>query len=473
MGTHKQSRARFDEQFGDDRGGGPEIIDLEPCSHPGTSVIAPPSLACRVQHGQQSFVASVSNINERGLFIPAASSPAPGSVVTIHLVCPGGEDIVAEGEVRCHGADARPIASTPGFVLRFTRVSSGDATLQRLGELRNDLLRRANDAPSRLVPLLFLPECSFVAMKERIGRYPLSPLLESFIQEYQAVGMPHRNKFLWKSTRMGMDVVMFPSVSHDLKPLVNDIKTLGAMADVLLDDLADEQQDRERLEQLIALFGRRLTGQGTAPVPAADPYLEFASSLWERMWDMIERLPRYSEFCRVLQYDWHQVINSMRYSLLVNQIPALQNAAEHDAYVPHNMHMMCNATLDLMCSPEVPLAELGQLRKVALLAQELGRIGNMVTTWEREILSRDFTSGVFAHAVEQGVLSVREIESQPPRTLASQLRDSGVETKLLLTWERKRAEVLGLRSNTSVDLEAFGEILDEMLAIQLALRGII
>ncbi|MDI3284908.1 hypothetical protein [Polyangium sp. 15x6] len=473
MDTHKHSRARLGEQFGGDHGGGPVIVEGTSCGPTGASVAALPSLSCRVQYEQQSFVVSVSNISERGMFIPGGSPPTLGSIVNVHLVCPGGEDVVAEGEVRSLGVDPQVILGTTGFVLRFTTVSSGASTLQTLGKRRIELLRRANDGDAQLVPLLLLPELSLVAMRDRISRYPLSPLLESFIQEYQAVGMPHRNKSLWKSTRMGMDVVMLPSVTPELKPLINDIKTLGAMADVLLDDLADEKQDRERLEKMIALFGRRLTGQGTAPVPVGDPYLEFASSLWERMWDMIERLPRCSEFVRVLQYDWHQVINSMRYSLLVNQIPALQNATEHDAYVPHNMHMMCNATLDLMCSPTVNMAELGAIRKVALLAQDLGRIGNMVTTWEREIMSRDFTSGVFAHAVDQGVLSVREIESQPPRALASQLRHSGVETRLLLTWERKRAEVLGLRSTTRVDLEAFAELLDEMLAIQLALRGII
>ncbi|MDI1443204.1 PilZ domain-containing protein [Polyangium sp. 6x1] len=452
-----------------DAAGGPEISEgqLDPL---GT---APPVLTCRVQYEQQSFVVQVSNISERGMFIPAASLPALGSVVSVHLVCPGGEDVVAEGEVRSTGLAPNPIAGIGGFVIRFTKVSSGASTLQALGKRRTALLRQEDDPGTKLTPLLLLPELSLVAMRDRISRYPLSPLLESFIREYEAVGMPHRNRFLWKSTRMGMDVVMLPSVNPDLKPLLNDIKTLGAMADVLLDDLADEKQDRERLETMIGLFSHRLTGQGTVSVPVGDPYLAFASSLWERMWDMIERLPRYHEFCRVLQYDWHQVINSMRYSLLVNQIPALQNAAEHDAYVPHNMHMMCNATLDLMCSPGVAMAELGPIRKVALLAQELGRIGNMVTTWEREIMSRDFTSGVFAHAVDQGVLSVREIESQPPRALASQLRHSGVETKLLLTWERKRAEVLGLRSSTRVDLDAFAEVLDEMLAIQVALRGII
>ena len=45
----------------------------------------------------------------------------------------------------------------------------------------------------------------------------------------------------------------------------------------------------------------------------------------------------------------------------------------------------------------------------------MGRIGNLLSTWQREVRVRDFTSGVFARAVQQGDLELDDLERRAGR----------------------------------------------------------
>ena len=126
------------------------------------------------------------------------------------------------------------------------------------------------------------------------------------------------------------------------------------------------------------------------------PYARFTTSLWETFEERLKCSPCYTEYAPLLAYDHQQILNTMAYSSLVNRYPAVLNLQEHDMYTPHNMQMMSFATMDLMNSPRFDRAELGRLRGIMWHAQNMGRIGNLVSTWQREIRDRDFTSGVFA-----------------------------------------------------------------------------
>jgi hypothetical protein len=150
----------------------------------------------------------------------------------------------------------------------------------------------------------------------------------------------------------------------------------------------------------------------------------------------------------------------------------LLNVQEHDMYLPHNMQMMSFATMDLMCSPDFDRRELGKLREVIWHAQSMGRIGNLVSTWQREIADRDFTSGVFARALREGDLTLEDLRSASPQAIEAAIRQGGHELYFLQKWEAHRKSVQSMSPHIrSVDVGALLTGLQRLIHMELSSRG--
>ncbi|MBI3466220.1 MAG: hypothetical protein HY000_24665 [Planctomycetes bacterium] len=211
----------------------------------------------------------------------------------------------------------------------------------------------------------------------------LSPRIRAWSDGYAGVGK--RNLYLWKWCRQGVEITMLPCVAPELRDEVCDTKVLGVMLDVLLDDIADRGGDGELLEQLLTLpLGCTTFDFARFPLDQQD-YARFTVEVWEEIQRRAQSYPCHAEYRELLRFDYLQLFNVMRYSHLLNGNLALLNLAEHDLYTPHNMHMMVSSTLDLMCSPEFDRSELGKVREIVWNAQCMGRVGNLITTWQREL----------------------------------------------------------------------------------------
>ncbi|MFQ5730855.1 MAG: hypothetical protein ACE5KM_02755 [Planctomycetaceae bacterium] len=298
----------------------------------------------------------------------------------------------------------------------------------------------------------------------------ISPELRVWIKKYAEIG--NRDDFLWKWCRRGVEVTTLPCTDADLREDVCDTKVLGVMLDVLLDDVADEQRDPAFLEYLLQLLDGT-PAEGSLQLSADQRrYAEATADVWSEIHARLHRYPRHAEYAAVLQFDYRQLFNTMRYSQLLNGDPALLNLTEHDLYLPHNMHMMVSASMDLMCSPAFNHAELGTLREAAWRAQYMGRIGNLVTTWEREIGQRDYTSGVFASIVSAGDVAPAEIAAGDRSLIERAIRDGRHERRFLQRWRRCRDEILMLQPRVrSVDLGSLVSGLETLICLHLGSRG--
>ena len=289
---------------------------------------------------------------------------------------------------------------------------------------------------------------------------------------YEEVGP--RDVYLWKWCTHGVELTTLPCVVPELRAHVCDTKMLSIVLCVLLDDVADQHGSTHLLDALLELtcwgVSRSLHGLSTAQRRHA----QIARALWKEYQSRIAGYPCYDTFEPVLHYDLLQFFNTMRYSHLVNGRPYLLNMVEHDLYTSHNMMMISFSTLDLMCGPGFPQEEVGTLREAIWHAQCMGRIGNLLSTWRRELVKRDFTSGVFARAMMEGDLTLEELENGDPSELEATIRNRGHEAYFFGKWleHRERCHARA-RHISSLDLRAVLEAHDRFFAMHLGSQGLI
>ncbi|HWB09807.1 MAG TPA: hypothetical protein VG826_11295 [Pirellulales bacterium] len=305
--------------------------------------------------------------------------------------------------------------------------------------------------------------------REQILAKRFSPELAPWIAAYERAGQ--RGGYIWKWCLHGVELTTLSCVPPSWRAHVCDTKVLAGMLNVLIDDAAD-RPGREAL--LAELF--RLTYDEPPRLrrfPAAERrYGEFTCEVWSAFWSRAKQYPCYDRYVPLLQFDLAQLFNTVRYSHLVNSNPYILNVVEHDDYSPQGMGLLGFAMLDLMCSPDFSMTDLGRLREAMWHAQWMARIGNLVTTWQREVRDRDYTSGVFAHAVANHDLTVEQLLTDDPAHIATAIERGGHEAYYIHRWKQHRAHMAFLLPQVrSVDLAAMLRGLERLLQTELVSRG--
>jgi len=298
----------------------------------------------------------------------------------------------------------------------------------------------------------------------------LSADLIRWVDGYAQVGK--RNLYLWKWVRQGVEVTTLSCVQRELFDVACDIKVLGVVLDVLLDDIADRGGDPDLLEQLLAVPFNDDRLRLTNVRPEDRAYAEFTIDLWQEIKRRTKLLPLYGQYARIWRYDYLQLFNGMRYSHLINGDVALLNLAEHDLYSPHNMHIIVSSTVDLMCSPRFDRSELGRLRDAVWHAQFMGRIGNLVTTWERELADGDYTSGIYARAVANGDVTLQMLIDGDAPAIKQAIGAAGHEAYFLERWAQLRRRLVELAPRIrTVNITELLQGYDRLIRLHLGSRG--
>jgi hypothetical protein len=308
-----------------------------------------------------------------------------------------------------------------------------------------------------------------------LREYDLSDHLEEVVERYEDVDSP-RDRFVWKWFHSIAPSFTVPSVDQEFYDEVMDKKTTAAIFTTLLDDLVEKRGDSETFEEVAKIpFDHKQVDKDRAGVD--EEYIQVTEDIWEYLESDIEGAPREEEFRDWLDYDFEQVVNAVRHAERINEDPLASNPIETERFDTYNMIMYPSADIDLMHSSEFDHGEYGDLREVVDRAQRMARIGNWLSTWEREIEEGDYTSGVVVRAIDEEVVTPEELQRAQESEevlgkLIGNIREAGIEDDLRQEWLEYRQEAYDLAEEIdSVDMEQYVEGMNEVMRDHLASHG--
>lgn len=305
----------------------------------------------------------------------------------------------------------------------------------------------------------------------------LNPPLDRLVEEYDdRIGI--RDEYLWKWLSRSFPFVTLDSVPDERVEHVCTHKTILSMYVTLVDDLADNFRDAESFREATKIpFEQEYVDFERDDVRT--DYLRFLQEVWDTTESLLEATDRESEFRPFFEFDLRQSLNAMDYERLANDHPEMMNTTEMMQYTPHNMVMLAAADIDLMNSPSADREDLPQIRESVYRGQQLVRISNWTSTWEREIAEGDFTSAIFTKAIARGLLSQAELEglregddSYDPETFVARFKRHGLESELLDQWDLKYSTLQSeVPEADSVDLTDFIEGVSTVREYHMASKG--
>jgi hypothetical protein len=318
---------------------------------------------------------------------------------------------------------------------------------------------------------LLAPE-KLQAERDLVQRVELTPAITHWHELYSQVG--RRSDYLWRWCLHGVRITTLSGVLPELFSHVCDTKLASIILCVLFDDVADEHGSERLLTEMLRVTRDERQADFTGLNASERLHVEVTEAIWRDYLSRTQNYPRSDVYADLLRYDLMQFFNTMCYSQLLNSRPSLLNLTEHDLYTSHNMQMISFSTLDLMCSNGFCMNELGRLREAMWHAQCMGRIGNLLSTWQREIVSRDFTSGVFARAVSRGDLTLDQLTLGDAGTVESAILNGAHDQYFFRRWLQHR-EHLRFRTSQirSIDLRPVLAGHDRFLLMHLGCRGLI
>jgi hypothetical protein len=279
-----------------------------------------------------------------------------------------------------------------------------------------------------------------------------------------------RSRFLWQWIYSLFPEFTLSSVTKEHAADVRTGKTVLTMYVTVLDDLVEHHGDRRTFEEARRLARDTATvDQSRAAVDAEQ--FAFIERLWEVFKETVADAPRHDEFVGIFRYDMRQTLNAMDYSTVVNGNPSIANLSGARRYGAHNMVMFPYADVDLMYSPRFTMSDFGAVRDLLWDLQEMTRIGNWLTTWERELAEGDYTAGVVVMALQEGIVTPDELRQSEDDAIEA-IKNHGIEDRFRRRWRERYRSVRSREFDAdSVDLDALVEGMKTVFEYHLASRG--
>lgn len=218
--------------------------------------------------------------------------------------------------------------------------------------------------------------------------------IENLVLKYETVSKIRDRRLFTEFLANGYRMTTLSTVSSkDLDDVIFAKICLG-MIITLYDDLADNPQYYN--PKLLKYLYQLNVGENYAHYPVLVPddlaIYDLAYHLFANLEGTISNFSNYSSMVEILAFDIQQVFLANQYSELITANPTMRNMTESKQLGPYNMGMVAAGVIDLMASPFFDKEEMGQIREFLIKGQRLGRIGNLVSTFTREVNEGDVTN---------------------------------------------------------------------------------
>lgn len=267
---------------------------------------------------------------------------------------------------------------------------------------------------------------------KKVQEVKLPPELEKWVKVYKKAG-GERDDMIWQFVYLVIrDISPFINYNKNYKKTNTELKFLFSMFVVIIDDIADKEKNNKLFNEITkSIFFNSKDGNNKE----LNKISLFAIDIYRHIYKQIKQFPLFGNYENLLEFEIVQIFNSMKYSIIVNKYPFVINELEFWNYFPCSMQIMLYYIIELMCVTSKHSEEyLQRSREIILIIQKMGRMGNCLSTWRRELNEKDFTSLVFFVAVEKGIIKIEDIGNIELINLRKKIEKLGVESDILTRW---------------------------------------
>ncbi len=303
----------------------------------------------------------------------------------------------------------------------------------------------------------------------KVNNVKLPPTIISWVEKYEQTG--DRNPFIWKWLWNIFQTMKMPLLclkKYDKKAL--EVKVLLTMFIVIIDDVSEKQKSQRLLTELLKIpFERKYIEKNNLDKKELNS-LKIAISLWEDIEERMKSFPKYEKYKNHFEFDFRQTINAIRYSFLINDNYHLLNLTECWIFSSYNMNIFAYSDIDFMITKEIEEEEIGKIRSIIYKAQRMTRIGNWISTWEREVFENDFANGIFARAIDNGIIKINQlknIKDDEKLKIINKIKQSKIEIEFINNWEEIYNEIKEMGTNKK-NRFIISEILDRLEKVMIS-----
>lgn len=314
-------------------------------------------------------------------------------------------------------------------------------------------------------------------MLSAIEGHDLPQSVMELLADYQNLEVS-RPTFMWNWVHKLAPANTLPSVDDRYAQKVPIDKTIAILFITILDDTLEKAGDVATFNELTTIpmdrrWDRTLSDDVDREIVA------IARNVWDTLMDRLEEAPHFEAYEELFRFDLKRAFTAIEYSHLVSRHPELATVHDLQRIDSHNMVMFAYGDIDLMHSPLTVRTELAKLREVIGVAQRMARIGNWVSTWERELREGDLSAAPIVYAVERDLISTAELHAvranpdDPPEELVERIRSNEVIDHFLERWEDHRERLVKIDADlATTDLAPFIAGTEEVLRYHLGSEGL-